>query len=135
MRQYIIISMLLALRLDAAAQVPVPVGVRALSGYQSDSTAAVARAEHASRRSVPPECSADCNRFSASAIGVSARPRHAIYGALIGAAAGAVGGIIASNTCKGGLCQDDRIPVTATVAGIGAIVGALIGWFVATSDP
>ena len=56
--------------------------------------------------------------------------RHALYGAALGGTIGGIVGIVASNACKGGLCQDERVSVTLAAAGFGAFVGAISGWFV-----
>ena len=65
----------------------------------------------------------------------SQQGRHAIYGAIAGGAVGTIVGLVASNACKGGLCQDQRASVTLTAVGIGAFVGGITGWFLPVSDP
>ena len=59
----------------------------------------------------------------------ASRARHAIYGVVGGGVLGGVVGTIASNACRGGLCQDQRVSVALAAAGIGAFIGAFVGWF------
>ena len=63
------------------------------------------------------------------------RLRHTLYGAIAGVLVGGAAGIIASNVCKAGLCQNGRVGVTVAAAGVSAFLGALVGFSLPASDP
>lgn len=114
-----------------------PVGANAPLLQRLDSVDA-ARSLHREirgRRSSQPEASVEFTGLGVPKALYGAKQRHTLYGVAIGGIAGGAMGLVASNLCKSTLCQDQRVPVTLTSAGAGAIVGALIGWFVVSDDP